>query len=404
MDRASLQVAAIDGDRASSLGHSVIIFGTGDADVPRSRLLIDAAKATGFVFHDCWIDAWSGLRDKVLASHCGLLRRILAALLCYPSLIYRYLKLPQHDAVLVLHPGWLDVLVLWPFAQLRGSPIVWDAFLPLHETLIEDRKLWPAASIQDHILFAFEWLACHAADRLLLDTLSHANYMCGRYSLTPDRVRRVFVGAEDGWFGPTRVGGRARPGPFTVLFYGQFIPLQGVDAIVDAATILAGAGEDLVFILIGSGQEAARIDRRLSELASPNIRRVPWVEYGELAHWIGKADVCLGIFGASEKAGRVIPNKVFQAIACRKPFITRDSPAMRELLESGEAAKLIPPSDPLALANALLQIRSTPPEKLQREVARFPDVGVDLIAMDLREALADLIALRVSKRSTRSSS
>src|SRR6185369_6920463 len=82
---------------------------------------------------------------------------------------------------------------------------------------------------------------------------------------------------------------------------------------------------------------------------------------------IRAADVCLGIFGASAKAGNVIPNKVFQIVSCGKPVITRDSPAIRELLpENDPGVYLIPPADADALLAALLRFRSersslTPP-------------------------------------------
>ena len=62
---------------------------------------------------------------------------------------------------------------------------------------------------------------------------------------------------------------------------------------------------------------------------------------------MARADVCLGILGTSEKAGRLIPNKLFQALLAGMPLITRNSPAMRELVKDDA------PANPAALLDAI---------------------------------------------------
>jgi glycosyltransferase involved in cell wall biosynthesis len=83
---------------------------------------------------------------------------------------------------------------------------------------------------------------------------------------------------------------------------------------------------------------------------------VPWVDYERLPEEISRAGCALGIFGTSAKAQRVIPNKVFQALACGAPVITADTPAARELLTHDETALLVPAGDPPALAEAVQRL------------------------------------------------
>jgi len=52
----------------------------------------------------------------------------------------------------------------------------------------------------------------------------------------------------------------------------------------------------------------------------------------------------------------VIPNKVFQALACSCPVITADTAAARELLTDGHDALLVPAGDPRALAEAVRRL------------------------------------------------
>jgi glycosyltransferase involved in cell wall biosynthesis len=58
----------------------------------------------------------------------------------------------------------------------------------------------------------------------------------------------------------------------------------------------------------------------------------------------------------------VIPNKVFQILAAGQPLITRDSPAIRELLsDSLPGVYLVPPADPEALLDAVERFRTDRP-------------------------------------------
>jgi glycosyltransferase involved in cell wall biosynthesis len=86
------------------------------------------------------------------------------------------------------------------------------------------------------------------------------------------------------------------------------------------------------------------------------VEWVDWVEYERLPEENQRAGCALGVFGTSAKTARVIPNKVFQALACGAPVVTADTPAARELLRDGESALLVPPGDPEALAAAVRRL------------------------------------------------
>jgi glycosyltransferase involved in cell wall biosynthesis len=91
-----------------------------------------------------------------------------------------------------------------------------------------------------------------------------------------------------------------------------------------------------------------------------NVEHLPWVPYDDLPGELRRATAALGVFGTSQKAARVIPNKAFQAIACATPLVTADTPAARELLVDGESALLVPPGDPDALAAAVTRVCEDP--------------------------------------------
>ncbi|MFA6459679.1 MAG: glycosyltransferase [Patescibacteria group bacterium] len=117
---------------------------------------------------------------------------------------------------------------------------------------------------------------------------------------------------------------------FIVGFWGKFIPLQGVPYIIEAAKILE-FDSDINFELIGDGQTYQESISLAKKLGLTNICFAGQVPFIEMPLRIKKYDLCLGIFGETEKTLRVIPNKIYEAIACVKPVITANTPAIKEL-------------------------------------------------------------------------
>jgi glycosyltransferase involved in cell wall biosynthesis len=374
-----------------------VFWGTYDLGKPRLPILLEGLRRNGVEVIECHADPWRGVADKSQIS--GLGRRLgylLRWLLAYPGLLWRYLRLELHDVVIVGYLGQIDVLLLWPLARLRGVPVVWDVLLSLYNTVVEERALVGPRHPLALLLYALEWLGLRAADRVVFVTRTQEAYFQRRFGVRPDRTRALFVGAESGPF-PLRSRRPAPPddAPVKVLFYGQFIPLHGAEVIVRAAQALAG--EPFEWVIIGKGQEEQRIRRLLDERPVPHLTWVPWVEYETLRDWIDGADVCLGIFGDSDNAAMVIPNKVYQVIATGTPLITRDAPALRELIDGEEPGLyLVPPGDPAALVDALRRFRRERAALAGSDL--FPELRVRITpeAMGARmvEILTDAVAAR----------
>lgn len=357
----------------------VVIWGTYDLGKPRTRILLEGLRCEGLDVIQIHADLWRGVEDK---SRLGSVDRIVYGLrwiAAYPELIFRYLAAPRHDAVVVAYLGQIDVLVLWAFARLRRVPVVWDMFIPLHETIVEDRKLARVGSALTRILYALEWLGCRAAARVLLDTGPHADHVEATFSLPPGRVGWVPVGSELEHF-PRLAPATRGNGPTKILFYGQLIPLHGLHTILQAAS--APRGRAHRWHLIGSGQEEPLVRSFLGANQLEHLVWEPWEPYETLKHRIAAADICLGIFGESRKAASVVPNKAYQVLLSGRSLITRDSPAMRELLPPDTpGVRLVPPADPEALLDAVADLEREgfpqPPESLRREFSP-PAIGARL--------------------------
>jgi glycosyltransferase involved in cell wall biosynthesis len=239
----------------------------------------------------------------------------------------------EFDALIVGYPGHFDLPAAKRAAQRR--PVVFNPLVSLADTLVEDRARFRRGSIAARLLERVDRAAFGAADLVVADTAEHAKLF---RHLGARRVEVCFVGAEERVFQP---GWQLRE-PFTALFVGKLIPLHGIETVLAAARL----APEIQFRVIGSGQL-----ERVLEGRPPNVDWVPWVEYPRLPPHLRTCGCALGIFGTTAKAQRVIPNKVFQALACGAPVITADTPAIRELAD--DALLLVPPGDPRALADAV---------------------------------------------------
>ena len=218
----------------------VVWWGTYDLSKPRNRILLRGLRESGAEVIECHTEVWPDIQDKsAIAGPVAWATQVFRWFLAYPGLIRRYLRVPRHDAVFVGYLGFIDVLVIWPFARFRGAPIAWDVFLSLYDTVVADRKIVGARHPAAWLLFALEWLACRAASRVILDTKAHAAYVAGIYRVASERMAALPVGVEPEHFSPrSRKDGSARAKDgIKVLFYGQFIPLHGIDTIIHAARL-----------------------------------------------------------------------------------------------------------------------------------------------------------------------
>jgi glycosyltransferase involved in cell wall biosynthesis len=249
------------------------------------------------------------------------------------------------------------------FARLQRRKVVFDSFVSLQEIHGDYHKgvsgrLW---SLVGGVL---DRINCLFATTVIVDTKADRRYFVDVLGVPSRKVHVVYVGAETDLF----VARSRRPtypsGELSILFFGSFLPLHGIETILRAAALLQEEPKVKVhFTLVGAGHEYQQMRLMAARLSLANVSFGPTdVPYERLPDLIYASDACLGIFGATSQAQRVVPNKVFQAAACARPVVTADTPAIREVF-SAESALLVPAADPGALADALRRLAASEEER-----------------------------------------
>ena len=322
------------------------LFGTYVGPHSANRLLRLALAGAGWDVVDCHAPLWEDTRDKDARYFASgsLVRLGVRWARAMRGVVRRWRALGGPPPLVVVgFGGQLDVLLARRVCRPRAG-LVFAPLVSLTETLVEDRRIFPAGGMRARAVAALDRATWRAADVTLADTAAHARYLV-ELGAPRERVAVWHLGVEPEFL-PARA---ARPAPRRVLFYGRHLPLHGVETIVDAAGRLAGRAD---FELIGGGPERAAAEARAQRIGA-QVRWRDDVPLTSLPGELATASVVLGAFGAGRKAAVVVPNKVWQAAAVGRPLVTRKGPALREVLRPGDHCVTCPAADPEALAAAV---------------------------------------------------
>ncbi|MFL3023212.1 MAG: glycosyltransferase [Methylophilaceae bacterium] len=245
-----------------------------------------------------------------------------------------------------------DILSANKWCEKKGIKLVIDPLISSWDKMVNEKGILITKKKSD-LLKAKESFLFNKADFILADTDLHANFFREKLNVKESKIFTLYVGAEDAFFKPSY--SKTIPNNiFEILFYGSFISLQGTQTIIKAAKLCSNH-TNIRWTLLGSGPDLDKC-KKLAETYS-NIFFEKDIEYSNLASRINKADLLLGIFGNSNKAENVIPNKVFQSLACGKTIITRKSNAYpKGILKKDNGIIFVEPNNPIALYEAVLKI------------------------------------------------
>ena len=254
-----------------------------------------------------------------------------------------------------------DIAAARRHARRHGLRLLIDPLISAYDKQVFERAKFPEHSVQGERLLREEQQLFQNADIVLADTSEHARFFIETLGVAQEKVHVVYVGAEETLFTPA-VEAQPPNNPIEVLFYGSFIPLQGPQVIIEAARLYRGP--PLSWVLLGNGTLLDDCKKKARGL--PNVTFESWLPYADLPDRIRHADILLGVFGTTPKTLRVIPNKVFQALACGKPVVTCRAPGYpAHIGENGEGIIFVTAGRPEELAAAAARLAAQPTQLKQ---------------------------------------
>ena len=251
------------------------------------------------------------------------------------SLVFFFKNIEEYknaDALIVGYPGYIEIFVFKLVQILTGNTfkIFYDYFFSVYESLAFERKVIKENSFFAKLLYFIDKFGLLISDRVLIDTAEHRDFLCEMFQLKKEKFAVIPVGESEKTFSslPYPEG----KNPFTVLFFGTFLNLHGIDKIKGAIKLLED-NQNIKFILVGKGKN----DTLFKEEKLKNTEFInDFISPEELKEFIKKSHVILGIFGENKRAQIVIPCKIYDALASGRPVITGKTPSAENMFKDKE--------------------------------------------------------------------
>jgi len=313
------------------------------------------------------------------------------------SLIPAYVKLSlRHrklDYDIMIIPRWRGSLA-FPLAKIIcRKPIVFYSYASQYDILVTDRKSYKPNSFKAKLIHWWYKSSLKYSDVIIKESNADIKFNAKHFNINKTKFQRLFISADESMFPVCEF--HMPKNSFTVLYFGSFVPLHGVENIIEAAKILS-ENTEIIFKICGDDQIRKSFENIAKNYGLKNVEFLGFVEHQVLLEKIKESDVCLGIFGNDERSSRVVTNKAYQILCSQKPLLTMDSEVIKEIgLIDKENCILIEKNNPKKLAEAIILLKNNP--ELRKKIAQsgrtlfIEKLSLEKTSIQLLEILQKLV-------------
>ena len=271
---------------------------------------------------------------------------------------------------LFIKSAFTDVVYLLPMnirfvksailaSKLFNKKLIVEMYISLYDSFVRDRKVVKDGSKKAKALIKKDILALTKSNYIIHTTGHEINYWEKMIGINIDKGK-VFIApiCNDS----TLVINRSfmQDGVLRICWWGTFIPLHGLDNIIQALKILKNTNLQFTCNLFGvdntlftTYKEKIKQNRLDSQVV---LRKDLKFSNDSLPEYlVDNCDLALGIFGNTDKASNVVPNKLIEALSMGIPTLTMNSPALREFFDPETDLWTCEPS-PESIAESILTI------------------------------------------------
>lgn len=249
--------------------------------------------------------------------------------------IYKRLLFCSVSTFDIIFIGFAPQLILPFMRKFKKQKVIIDFFISIYDTLVNDRKKVSSKSIAAKFCHSVDHLVIKKANKVIVDTKADMKYFVQEFRGDPDKFEVLYLAADKKIYYPREQ--KKQQKKYIVLYFGSILPLQGIDIVLDAVSLLKDR-QDICFQIIGP------IPDKYHKPIQENVEYIDWLSQEKLAEYIANADLCLaGHFSDKiEKAKRTIPGKAYIYQMMEKVMICGDNEANRELFNENDKVHFAP--------------------------------------------------------------
>jgi putative colanic acid biosynthesis glycosyltransferase WcaI len=248
-------------------------------------------------------------------------------------------------------------------AGTRGGRIVLD-IQDLWPESVTDSGMLPSPMMTRLLTWFCRWTFERAASIVVLsqgfkDRLVELGVPPGKVEVVYNWCDEAPAGDASGDLEPD-VAAALLPSHFHVVYAGSMGPLQGLDSVIDAASMLQTMLPRARFVFVGDGVDAGALQERARSLRLSNVVFVPRQGPATVARILARADSLLIHLKNDALSGGAIPQKTQASLAAGRPIIIGVAGEAGALVEAAGAGVRCRPGSPADIARAVADLAALP--------------------------------------------
>ena len=146
---------------------------------------------------------------------------------------------------------------------------------------------------------------------------------------------------------------------FVCIYTGAHGPANALDSLIDAAFLLKDE-KDIVFLLVGEGQEKPRLVKRAKQSGLNNVIFHDPVPRSEIGAFIRESDLCILTLKDIPVFDTALPNKLFDYMYENKPILCTLKGETASLVQKEDLGTVISHEKPREMAGVILHLKNNP--------------------------------------------